>query len=286
MTLIISAATPEFVLMVSDMRLSNKGISTEELSGKSGTIEAHDAFALYAYTGLAKTGRHETKTWLHEAFSDAKQTRFIDTVEAFAEIATRKFTDNLLFRKQALTVAISGYAMDIGPFIGSISNIEDDRGIVLSEPTKQFGHRLAISPGRSMKAVVVNGINQGLYGDELQSLQQMLLDQKPRAAVEQRVAGLIRTLSDDERTAGTVGKNLLVGSITQTPEGAVASGRFAPHEASDVLYTLDRINLRDGFSIRDLTITAEGQQFGDKLPRNARCWCRSGKKYKNCHGGL
>jgi len=285
MTLIITAATPEFVLMASDMRLSNKGVTMEELSGKTGTIEALDALALYAYTGLAKAGRHETKTWLHEAFSDAKKTRFIDTIDSFAEIATRKFTDNMLFRNQALTVAISGYAMGVGPFIGSISNIEDEKGMMLSEPAKEFCHRLAISPGGSMKAVFVNGINQGLYGDELRILRQMLLEQKPKNAVEQRIVGLIKTLSDDERTAGTVGKNLLVGSITLSPEGRhVASGRFSPHEASDVLYTLDRINLRDGFSIREMKISAAGQQVRDKLPRNARCWCGNGMKYKNCHG--
>lgn len=293
MTLILTAITPDFAVMVSDRRLSTaNGIVTDE-SGKAGVIYANDGTALYAYTGLAQLGPFIARQWIQQALMEASDGTLNETIFRFSEIAERKFA-NLAYRRQGITLALAGFSADVGPFMGTVSNLEAMSGSLLPHPTRDFRTRIGISPTSSpgsLSGVMVNGINQAEYVAELTDLNSLLLADRPQIAIQQKASHIIRQLADDPRTGGTVGKNVMVATLRRPPKGrfAVPSATYMPLEDSDRIYSLDVLDLRTNFgpklALRDVQLIFEdGSLVKPKLGRNNRCHCGSGLKFKYCHG--
>ncbi|MFP9137915.1 SEC-C metal-binding domain-containing protein [Devosia sp. XGJD_8] len=292
MTLILTAITPDFAVMASDRRLStSQGVVTDE-SGKAGVIHTDDGTAIYAFTGLAELGSFRAKEWIQQALMEASDGTLNETLYGFAGIAQKKFA-NLAYYGQGITLAVAGFSDVVGPFMGTVSNLEDVAGSFLPRPTKEFQTRIRISPNLStvdFSGVMANGINQTEYLVELHELNALILAESPHYAVEQKAAHLVRKLADDPRTGGTVGKNLMVSTLHRPPPGRlpVPSATYMPFGEADRIHMLDTVNLRTTgpkIAFRDIEMVFdEGQRIGPKLGRNDKCHCGSGNKFKHCHG--
>ena len=292
-TLILTAITPDFAVMVSDRRLSSSGGVVTDDSGKAGVFHANDGTALYAYTGLAQLGASfRTKQWIQQSLIEASDGTLNQTLYGFAEIAQKKFS-NLAYYGQGLTLAVAGFSSVVGQFIGTVTNLEDVTGSFFPRPTKEFHTKILISPAANpgaLSGVMVNGVNQTEYRAELNELNALVLEDSPAYAVQQKATHLLRKLADDPRTVKTVGKNLLASTLHRPPPGRlpVPSANYMPFGETDRLHMLDVVDLRTSGSklaFRNIEIVfSEGQRIGPKLGRNDRCHCGSGQKFKHCHG--
>lgn len=292
MTLILTAITPDFAVMVSDRRLSTSGGVITDDSGKAGVIHTDDGHALYAYTGLAQLGSFNANQWIQQALMEATDGTLNETLFGFAEVARKKFA-NLAYWGQGITLAVAGFSSIVGPIMGTVSNLEDITGSFLPRPTKEFQTKIRISPDLAtveLSGVMANGFNQTEYLAEINELNDLVLSRRPDYAVEQKACHLVRQLADDPRTGGTVGKNLMISTLHRPPPGRLPVPRatYMPFGEADRLHMLDVVDLRTTgpkLAFRSIEMVFdEGQRIGPKLGRNDRCHCESGLKFKHCHG--
>jgi hypothetical protein len=291
-TLILTAVTADCVIMASDRRLSSRGKTTTDDAGKAGFVKADDGVALWAYTGLAQLGSFNASGWIGDAFLAAKSTKLNEVLFQFAELAEDKFK-KLQYKGYGISLAVAGFQRDIGQFMGEVTNFIFDDALGDYTPSAKFRTEVMISPNeapRSLSGVMASGYNQIKYGAELESLNTLVLRGAPAAAIESKAVQTIRTLADDRRTAGTVGKNVMTAILKASQSNGstgIPAASYWPIGESQQLYLLDMVDIRSEFpvALRDIQLVfAEGERIGPRLGRNERCHCGSGLKFKYCHG--
>jgi hypothetical protein len=71
MTLIVSLANKDFVVQISDRRLSSNGRLIDDESNKCGVVFCLNARMAFGYTGLARYKNFSTATWLLSVLHDS-----------------------------------------------------------------------------------------------------------------------------------------------------------------------------------------------------------------------
>lgn len=303
MTLILAMGNRQQVVLVSDRRLTRNGVLFEDESNKASVIFCKDARLAVAYTGLAQLGNFQTRRWLPEVLMDSAAPDFlmIPTIERFTERATRDLANINVSKPQDkhLSVVFAGYCYDETPprcYCWLVSNFEwfgDQRPPELSaDKFMVFYYRDKRPREENFDILLPAGVPNAVRQKDYESLHALLHENKPAQAIVGKGIDAIRTAAASARDQ-LIGKQCNSIILPSNPE---EQALFDYHSAKVATrhYLPSYINARgDGsgvYSIADGWF--ESRSADDhalvlsvpKVGRNHPCPCRSGLKYKKCHG--
>jgi len=213
MTLILTYAADEFVLQLSDRRLTGPDGGVVDDGANKATLVCD--CCLIAYSGLAQIGKERTDLWLTKVLAKNNCRCMSDAMRILEREATKTFRSLRLHPKYKRTVFVGGgYARlkdDVlpRPAMFTVSNalVSDGSGW-LQTASESFTSRVTIKPQSLPFLLVANG--RALPGGSLNDLSRMMRRLSARGIGP---AAALRTLVVAFRSASAadraVGKDLL-----------------------------------------------------------------------------
>lgn len=116
----------------------------------------------------------------------------------------------------------------------------------------------------------------------IDNLRQKLNTNTPHEVLISFIQGILNRQASSEKSMGLVGTDYSCIRISAIDFNATNS--YLTHKPFNTMYLPDLV-LSQGIAIRDFTIsTIDKQNIIPEVPKNKPCPCRSGLKYKRCHG--
>lgn len=306
MTIIISVGNNEHVVQFSDRRLSNAGVILENSSNKATAFACTDGRFAVGYTGLARNGNFVLQEWLVDALGRCASPDFtaVGTIDRLRAELTRLFRTHPDIRglpapTRRLTIMFSGYLIrPVGPRIGNlwISNFQDfDAFTDHKEAAPEFRTFNEVQPDEETgitSYIQRVGAWTAMSEEDVIVFRNLLERSAPLANIIDAGVGIVRRLSDSTKAANSVGKEVAV-TIIPKDFNVEISTRVRIDSGRDEIRLVDTVSAFSEqlgtFSVRDLRISVdepspEKRAFQPKQGRNERCSCKSGKKFKHCHG--
>ena len=306
MTIIISAGNNEHVIQFSDRRLSSSGVVLEDSSNKATAFTCADGRFAVGYTGLASIGNFTLQAWLVDALGRCASPDFtaIGTTNRLRAELTDLFRTQPDIRRlpaptRRLTIMFSGYLFDsAGPrianfvisnfqnFIAGTDNVEADPEFLIFDEVQS--DVATVTPTCIQRVGAWRAMSER---DEV-VLRQLLEESAPLANLIDAGVGIVRRISDSAKAANSVGKEVAVTIIPRDLNQEINT-RVRIDSGRDELRLVDMVSAVPGqagtISMRDVRISVDHSDvamsaFQPKQGRNERCSCKSGKKFKRCHG--
>jgi hypothetical protein len=221
MTLIISAAVGDYLIQVSDRRIT-KNLSLEDDEANKAVVFCNRAS--FAYTGLASIGPYGTDEWLVRCLVNAKTESLSEALEYVAVQASRGF-QSMRYSRQVKRHAFVGIGWTrlrgenfLSPMLCSVSNALGRDFSWLDEAQDRFHVNYTIGPQAPSYNVISAG--QNLTPTEMTRLRRRI-----RYCFERNTGPdpVIKLLTHEIRRIAqsnvTVGKSLMVVCL---PKQAVA----------------------------------------------------------------
>jgi hypothetical protein len=140
MTLIATAISDDSVVQVVDRRITRNGVLYDDLANKALCGNCADSTFSLCYTGLMMTPVR-TDEWLANflAADRVLLKPFPAVLDVLAKALTAEFERfrHLPGLQRRLTLALAGFGPP-GPFAATVTNQEDEQGLVLAEPEEAF----------------------------------------------------------------------------------------------------------------------------------------------------
>lgn len=227
MTLVLSCITPEFVVQVSDRRLTRlDGTLYDDETNKAVLLYQN---ALFAYTGLGHIGSKPTNIWiadtLHRFVSVRQNPNDLSDAPLFLGREATKVFQRIpgglqLKRHDFVSVGWAAWHADpdkLQPFYMTISNALDSTGKWLSLAKREFEMRFHLLASDEPFYFAANG--QSLSTAEDASIRRNLRRALARGRGQSSVSRLLATLIDVVASRNKlVGRGLLISVL---PVGAV-----------------------------------------------------------------
>lgn len=295
MTLILAAMNKDYVVQVTDRRLTADGAVVDDEHEKCFSLVFSDFRFSVAFAGLATIGSHATKTWLMTTLINlAKEnTDPVQMLDGLATELTKLFTTTIPIKilapdRKTLIISIIGYNISIDPPKGlaaEISNLDDPHG--------PFGTRYSGVTDNAPDDWTWVGI-MGSGGPAAvrfeHRIRKGLKAGMPAAGMRAMLEGMVRKVADDPKSAGTVGKQLDSILLHSDPVRPIeGGGSTMVNQISVRMPSMVSIHPDGGgIALTDFTVEDVSDEPAPmavpKVHRNAPCPCGAGKQYKNCHG--
>lgn len=299
MTLVTVAACPDYIVQVSDRRLTSiDGTIFSDEEGKAIYLEMPTGQFLLGYTGLARINHQAMSARLQEILMDTtKAAGFTPlgtmerTTEALTDIFRRGWIRYVPAEQRRLTLVITGYVAQVErpPTLvhGLITNFQD-WGVDDSVQAWDAFSFTAFStkPDDSWPTLIERiGQYEALRQDLAEAKLRPLLEQRrPAHAVRDSVLHLLPTQSSERPTIGGQANAAILRPGQQVEwsyHSAVAT--WKSYSGDTVIAYPDNI-----VSIRDMYIEKVGATGSPVhvpvVARRRPCPCRSGLRYGQCHG--
>jgi len=259
---------------------------------------------LFGFTGLARTSDFETRRWILNALYECSPPdRSIHaTLERFKDRATEDFKTIPALRalspsERRLGILFTGYLYTREPpLVGSaiVSNFLDPAAdVVHAVASDHFAsfYTAEREPGSENATYIERiGAHRAMRQADADALRVMLADRRPADAVTGKATEVMLTMADRDAAGGTIGKQITWLRITRERDAPVRSGYYS-NVPTGVIYTPTFIVLDDeqqvAFDMGCAVLKGNGDPAPLAVPkvgRNAPCPCKSGQKYKRCHG--
>jgi len=303
--MILSLGNPDQFIQLSDRRLSSRGQPEDDESNKAGSLVCADARLIFGFTGLAGVGTFKTHQWILKTLVDSgspDHTAY-KMLERFKERASIDFKTLPLLKGlsgslKRLSIIFSGYLDFHVPPLGVcviITNYQDCiTGIDYPEVWDNFKsfytkeHRPLEEPFTYIQRI---GMYSAMNKNDELMFRELLKEQKPKEAIIGKGVELIRLMADRPEANGVIGKQItsicLSRDPNNAPEGSYHSNvvTYYNHLPSQVISISDNESL----AMMDPWLKMEepngtSVKFIPRVSRNVLCPCKSGKKYKHCHG--
>lgn len=304
MTLILTLGNNEQVIQISDRRLSSDGRMVDDESNKCGVLFCGNARMAFGYTGLAKWQSFYTPTWLLKALHDSAAPDYTigETLERVKVNATKTFQNHPALRRadkksKRLSVMFSGYInLDGNARQGCaiLSNYHDFiNNSAFHEADDQFSIHYSSARKEEEWPTLVQRVGNwhALSNDHVEELRELLCLKKPASALIGKAIELIRDMSDDPRSLGSIGKQLMSIIIPKDHMAGIECGYHSNYAKPETYFpalvyllpnqhrTVDGVNIRPvGDNTPPLSVP--------KVGKNQPCPCGSKMKYKHCHGKI
>jgi hypothetical protein len=303
MTLILTLGNADQVIQISDRRLSWNGNLVDDESSKAGLLRCPNARLAFGFTGLTRYGAFNTRAWLLETLAgsgppDYWATNILDRLRLRATETFRAHPDlvNSPSTERRLSILFSGYLDQLQPpllgyaLLTNYQNYETGKDDL--EAWDQFATYYWEEP-RPLAVEITMVQRIGTWramkrGDEVE-LRNLLGARKPADAIVGKAVELIHKMAARPIAANAIGKQLSVLILSRDHPQQVES-RYYTSVNQNISYMHDQVLLypAGSFLSRDMSIRkvggSEAPFIVPKVGRNDRCPCKSGKKYKNCHG--
>jgi len=293
MTLILAAMNSDFIVQVTDRRLTSGGAVVDEEYEKCFSLALPGFLFSVAFTGLAKVGIHSTKTWLMEKLCDLAKREPVPLLDGLATKLTQLFNDSISIKQQkpsdkSLVVSFVGYNLTYATpkgIAGEISNTADPNG-----PFVVRHYSLKDDAPTDWTWVGMFGSGGPAAVQFEARIRERLQAGTPSNGMQAMMENMVREAAGDPSTAETVGKQLdsitLYSDPTQPIQGGgstmVNQARARMPSAVVIQSDGSGVAMTD-FTIEDVSDEPRPMAV-PKVHRNAPCPCGSGKRYKKCHG--
>lgn len=298
MTLILVAASREFMVQASDRRISSALHIVSEEETKSMYLQMPNAQYAIAYTGIARVGTRPTNQVIADLLVDRVIARarwdHNALIHEFRAALTQLFRSAQVTRYRAedrrLSVILTGYQWHgerwTGPVQALLTNFQDwgvdDSPIAWNEFTTRFMWIPEHTPPSRASIVQKLGRWDLVSADEGEQMRSWLAPGRPPRAARDQMVAFIRSRS--KPATGVGGQcNTLIIRPGQQPEWS-----YWTEHVSGVTYSGDQILVNDRFEItavRGFTMSSDDAPVAvPKVGRRKRCPCGSGKRYGVCHG--
>lgn len=305
MTIILALGNSDQFIQLSDRRLSSNGRSVDEESNKAGSIICADARFIFGFSGLATIGTFKTRQWILETLYQSGPPDYTayETLKRFTDRASVDFRTlpwlkDLSPSEKRLSIIFSGYLDSHRPPLGAgalISNYQDwAANVCYPEAQDNFlfaktnERRPSDEPMFFMQRI---GNWPAMYKPDELSLRALLKDKKPKHAIISKCVELIRTMADRPEAHGTIGKQITSICIFRDPRNATEVGYHSNVTTYDNYLPSQVVSVSDNEHIMMMDPRLQAQEsngtpvlFIPKVARKAPCPCKSGKRYKHCHG--
>lgn len=271
--------------------------------GKCGIVDWSDGRFAYSFAGLAtaETLKFDAGSWLGKTLcrAGAPAGDCLAGMARFGELASQRFRAlRLPAVDKRISISFVGFRRnpvsgEAEPRVCVVTNFEDEDGEGRPEAAAQFDVRWEVLPPNSGVARFFgSGVQARL---ELSTFERLLGDPNvPPEEVVKASVRVIRQAAADPRTGGTVGRNC--SSLILGRKSDFVVGAYHPDHTAIDYYVPDYVNATyspesGAYFVQGLTARAEdekgsptGVMATDYVNKNASCPCRSGLKYKRCHG--
>jgi hypothetical protein len=201
---------------------------------------------------------------------------------------------NVPAKQKHLRVVFAGYRYNseqstATPLVVQVTNVVDKTGTVLESAGEKFLLVNARDP--IWTGSFGFGMTAGVAPADRAKLKELLLQGKPASALVEKAVDTIRNAADSPRSKNMVGKQCMSIVVPMEPRGGVIA---AYHSAavknklylpSSVVSTPTASFTNEGAYIEQLDSTSRPLVI-PKVGPNRPCPCKSGKKYKKCHGRM
>jgi hypothetical protein len=146
MTLVISVATPEFVLQVSDRRLTSLGGEQEPIDDQSNKQTVFGNRMVFGYTGLARIKDTSTVDWLGNVLASCPIESPLKTFNRLRDEATTAFRTIKVCQEHKKLAFVGVGWTQVGsdslllPFLCRVSNYHDRSDMPLPRANDEFDH--------------------------------------------------------------------------------------------------------------------------------------------------
>ncbi|MGA7272299.1 MAG: SEC-C domain-containing protein [Acidimicrobiia bacterium] len=302
MTLILVAMNSDYLVQLSDRRLSAGGQPVEEESNKSLLVHLSDGRLAVGYTGLATYGGFETATFLTDVMLEAAKPDFqiAGLVGRLPAVATSKWREHRVPSRvpandRRLTISAFGFGPSVHHNLRPVPG-----GLLLSnvrwagndwETLDEFNvvKSFSAKPGMDLDSetlIYSIGATGSVTEEAVAPIRTMLREHRPAFGVVGKGVELMRSWARLSPAANTIGDQI---SSIVLPADITDGWTFDYHTAhpAPTLHHpifVEATGRVPPFASR-LEITQEdGAYIVQKVGRNAPCPCGSGQKYKRCHG--
>jgi len=121
-TLILTAMTPNSIVQVSDMRLTNNA-TWEVVDEATAKTVVYEGRAMWSYTGPACMGNQPTATWLASLLADNGPDEVVDAIGRSADAILRRYPEHAR-RFAVVAVGWEGSSSDLSPRYRRIANFD------------------------------------------------------------------------------------------------------------------------------------------------------------------
>lgn len=302
MTIIVALANKDYVVQISDRRLSSNGRLIDDESNKCGVLFCLNARMAFGYTGLAKYGAFSTPDWLLKALHDCGGPDYTigEILERLKNKATETFKSHPTLRSiprqhKCLAVMFTGFINVDGtvkPGCAILSNFHDfANNARFDEASDEFSVNYSSANQEAINPTLVQRVGNWLAmtDGDIEDLRELLLQNKPPQAVTGKALETVRDIADRPKSAGTIGKQLTSIIIPKDPSLGVESNySTATVKPETYMPALVYLLPDQQATITNITISpveADTPPISvPKVNKHAPCPCGSKKKYMRCHG--
>jgi len=305
MTLIVAVGNHDQFIQVSDRRLSINGNIYNDESNKAIVLNCANARLSIGFTGLAEVHSFKTKDWILKTIHECAPEDYTaeNIVKRFTIRASTDFgrLPDLKFlpsEHKRLSVMFTGYLNHHEPPLGALAivsnfqNMDNETISLVAMPEFDAYFREEKRPNDGNISLFAHVGTLPPIPEELRKkVVELVQKRKPAEAIVNKLVEIFRVLSDHPGAGNTIGKQLMSVTIPRDKESGVECSyhsdqvRFESFLPDQIYAVSDKLHLNvQNISIGPLYTETTPPMTGPKLRRNQPCWCKSGKKYKNCHG--
>lgn len=301
MTLIIGAANHDYVIHIADRRMTGPGGQVfDDESNKSIILRCANARFAIGFSGLAGTIGFNTRRWLLSALDAASlpDRTAQKLFERLTERATKQF-QNLPVSNEHKRLSIMGLGYldhHDPPLVGLvlITNWHDldtgERSDIAWDEFRCFFRQDARPQDERVALTYQIGTLPPFSRGDADKIKSLLEDRKPASAVVGKLVEFLRGCAGSPCGGSVIGKQLMSIMIPGDRSQSIACNyhsscvkdeTFMPDQ---VLVVSEKLHL----SVVDISVRPVDRGTNPisipHLKQSQPCWCRSGKKFKHCHG--
>jgi hypothetical protein len=306
-TLILALGNSEQMILVSDRRITGHPDLDSDESNKATVLVCANARFAVGYTGLASTvDGFTTEKWLLDRLKDAAAPTYdaYSLLQRFRDLVSEDFRKNPVLSRlspalRRLGIMFSGYLDHHDPPLTGCAIVSNFQDYTTGAESPEAWDEFRIKHWQEKRPLAEEftwvqhlGAWRVTQQADVDELRAMLAERRPARAIVDKAVNLLREMSERPAARGTVGKQANAVVIPRDP----SQSSYSSYHSAVVGYRAYVPNMAflGGPGARSLVmgltmeLKIDGRPtpalFVPKVHRNAACPCRSGKRYRECHG--
>jgi hypothetical protein len=302
-TLIVAVGNRDQFIQVSDRRITTDfGPDPVEMN-KAIVFLPGDARLLIGFSGLGYIGSFNTRQWVAQTLIDCTQPDYLfqGMLERLAQKATEEFLTNIEIQglapeKRRLAILFSGFIDTVVPsfpiqaLVSNFHHMDGDFVETEWQPKFDVYHGMASEPDKEdLFMLATIGARLHVRPVDRTRLTYLARSHIKANAIRDKLVGMCIRVADDVRSRDSVGKQLTSIIIPRDINFPITSA-YHSRETKPETYMPDLLVTRPrqmGFVQNIVAVPIDPDTLPlsvPMVPKNQPCPCKSGKKYKDCHG--
>jgi ATP-dependent protease HslVU (ClpYQ) peptidase subunit len=304
-TIILALSNMDQCVQVSDRQLTDgRGRPYVLPQNKATVIRLADARLICGFAGLARAGRFRIGDWLPNALLRAAQPDHLahQTVERFTEEISKRFREpdiqSVPRENRRLSFLLTGYRDGAPPpnFIAAVvtnfENFDTEEDELPWDEFQAIYWSAKKDASEDFASIRWAGQWTAMTDADLERAMRVLTERRQPESIVDIGVGIVREMAKRPEVEGTIGSDLHSVILPVHPPEGLAHAPASGHHPLGASHSYSWVNqvtsLPDRqFAVSDLVLKAPSSSSPltvQRVGRNKRCPCGSGKKYKHCHG--